>query len=179
MVQRNIIEEFVSANVVSAVDIQEVMDSSGVSSKGYSAIQRSVSQALVAKGIKKRMLPKPSHVWKLRGELNSKQFDYFGPPFHIKEQYKSFTYDEFNNIFMDLEILQQRMVEYYNITIQETGGVLQFALKMDECEILKDKKMERVTITLMNRALSNVSKNFDLYFSMQCMVAWSFSGSIQ
>ena len=87
VVQRNIIEEFVSANVVSAVDIQEVMDSSGVSSKGYTAIQRSVSQALVAalvtKGIKKRMLPKPSHIWKLRSELNSKQFDYFGPPFQF------------------------------------------------------------------------------------------------
>ena len=68
---------------------------------------------------------------------------------------------------MDLEILQQRMVEYYNITLQETGGVLQFALKMDECEILKEKKMERVIITLMNRALSNVSKNWDLYFSVQ------------
>ena len=88
------------------------------------AIQRSLSRALAAKGIKKRILPKPSHVWKLLGELNSNQFDYFGPPFHIKDQNKSFSYDEFNNIFMDLEILQQRMVEYYNITLQETGGVL-------------------------------------------------------
>ena len=37
---------------------------------------------------------------------------------------------------------------------------------MDEYEILKEKKMERVTITLMNRALSNVSKNSNLYFNV-------------
>ena len=38
VVQRRIIDEFVSTNVVSTVDIQEVMDSSGVSCKGYTAI---------------------------------------------------------------------------------------------------------------------------------------------
>lgn len=76
-------------------------------------------------------------------------------------------YDDFNNIFMDLELLQQRMVEYYDIAFEETGGVLQFVMKMDECKILKEKKMERVTITLMNRALANVSKDEKLYFSVQ------------
>lgn len=66
--------------------------------------------------------------------------------------------DEFNNIFMDLELLQRRMVEYYDISFEESGGILQFVIKMDECEFLKEKKMERVTITLMNRALANVSR---------------------
>ena len=55
-------------------------------------------------------------------------------------------YDEFNNIFMDLELLQKRMVEFYDISYEETSGVLQFVIKMDECEISKEKKMERVTI---------------------------------
>ena len=38
VVQRHIVDKFVSNNMVSTVDIQEVMDSSGVSRKGYSAI---------------------------------------------------------------------------------------------------------------------------------------------
>ena len=68
---------------------------------------------------------------------------------------------------MELELLQRRMVEFYNITHAETNGVLNFVLKMDECEILNDKKMERVAITLMDRAMGKVPREDPLYFSVQ------------
>lgn len=183
VVQRQIVNQFVSNSVVPAVDIQEVMDSSGVSRNGYAAIQKSVSRVLGARGVKQKLLPCTTEVWKLRGDLNSEQFDYFGAPFHIKEEYnhnnETFMYDEFNNIFMDLEILQKRMVEYYDVTYEETCGVLHFVIKMDECEILKEKKMERVTITLMNRAMANLSRDKQNYFSVQSESNIWWLGSFQ
>ncbi len=59
------------------------------------------------------------------------------------------------------------MVELYNISHAETNGVLNFVLKMDECEILKDVKMERVAITLMDRAMANMPRDDPRYFSVQ------------
>ena len=50
---------------------------------------------------------------------------------------------------------------------------------MDECEILKEKKMERVTITLMNRTLANVSRDDKRYFSVQSETNIWWLGSFQ
>ena len=59
-------------------------------------------------------------------------------------------------------------MEFYNITLEECKGVLKFVIKLDECEIVKEKKIERVTITLMNRALdSSITKTNSKYFSVQ------------
>ena len=50
----------------------------------------------------------------------------------------------------------------------ECGGILKFVLKIDKCELLKCKKMERVMITLMNRALdSSITKKDPRFFSVQ------------
>ncbi|MCO5548293.1 hypothetical protein L7F22_001750 [Adiantum nelumboides] len=49
----------------------------------------------------------------------------------------------------------------------ESSGVLHFVLKLDECELVKKKKLERVTVTLMNRALSKCHADDPLYFSVQ------------
>ena len=41
-------------------------------------------------------------------------------------------------------------------------------LKLDEAEVLHGKKFERVSLTLMNRALDpEIQKNDDRYFSVQ------------
>ena len=37
--------------------------------------------------------------------------------------------------------------------VEETNERATFVLKLDECELLKGRKLERVSITLMNRAL--------------------------
>ena len=45
---------------------------------------------------------------------------------------------------------------------------LTFVLKLDEAEIMHGKKFERVSISLMNRALDpEVIKNDERYFSVQ------------
>ena len=69
---------------------------------------------------------------------------------------------------MELQQLQRRMVEIYNITFEECKGVLKFVVKINECKIVKEKKMQRVTITLMNRALDpSITKTSSKYFSVQ------------
>lgn len=171
VVQRDIVGQFVSNTCVSSTDIQESMDSLGVSRKGYAALQKSISKALGSNRIKHNFLPNPTTVWNCRQELNVAQLEHFGTPFHITEEYVSeqgsMVYDEFNNLFMDLELLQKRMVEFYDMTLQECSGTLHFVLKMDECEVLKQRKLERVTITLMNRAMSNMERTDSKYFSVQ------------
>ena len=61
------------------------------------------------------------------------------------------------------------MVQFYNITMDEVEGKLIFVLKLDECEILKQNKTERITITLMNRALQSTPRrtNDENCFSVQ------------
>ena len=66
------------------------------------------------------------------------------------------------------------MVGSYGVTLAENDGVLKFVIKLDECEVIKMQKMERITITLMNRALSpilnsfgNIDKNDPRYFNVQ------------
>ena len=46
------------------------------------------------------------------------------------------------------------MIRFYNLSLEEAQGVVKFVIKLDETEIVKCKKLERVSITLMNRALS-------------------------
>ena len=64
-----------------------------------------------------------------------------------------------STIYFDLQNLQKKMVRFYNITMAEVNGKLQFVLKLDECEILKQKKTEHITVTLMNRDLQSKSTN--------------------
>ncbi len=170
-VQRKIVGHFVSQNCIPSTDIQESMDALGVSRRGYAMIQKSVSHVLGREKIKHSLLPTPASVWRRRHELNISQEKFIGTPYHIVQEYTGgsapLKFDEYNNLFLDLELLQKRMVEFYNITFEECAGKLQFVLKMDECEILKQTKFERVTITLMNRALQNINKNDPSYFSVQ------------
>ena len=42
------------------------------------------------------------------------------------------------------------MVRYYDLTLEETGGKLIFVLKL---QVVKGQRLERVSLTLMNRAL--------------------------
>ena len=51
------------------------------------------------------------------------------------------------------------MVKFYNISVAKVNNKLIFVLKLDECEILKQKKTERITVTLMNRALQSKPTN--------------------
>ena len=160
-----------SQNPVSVEGIQSAMDETGISHNGYGFLQKKVISSFKSQGIKPKLLPTHATVWRHRKYLNIKQEDYVGKPYHINGEFQAnqglVAYDEYNNIFMDLEMLQIQMVEFYNISHAETNGVLNFVLKMDECEILKDVKMERVAITLMDRAMANMPRDDPRYFSVQ------------
>ena len=91
---------------------------------------------------------------------------------HIEDTYYSVkgdvVFNSYNNIFYNLEALQCFIVQLFDITEEESDGVLKFVLKLDECQIVKERKLERVTITLMNRALdSTVTKESSKWFSVQ------------
>ena len=60
------------------------------------------------------------------------------------------------------------MVVFYDITTVECSGLLKFVIKLDESEIVKGQKLERVSITLMNRALNTtIAEDDQRYFSVQ------------
>ena len=79
-----------------------------------------------------------------------------------------FELHERNNFVLRLERLQSTMVQFYDMTQEECNGILKFVIKLDESEIVKGQKMERVSITLMNRALDpRVTPKDPKYFSVQ------------
>ena len=46
------------------------------------------------------------------------------------------------------------MIRYYGITHSECNGKILFVLKLDECQVVKGQRLERVSITMMSRALA-------------------------
>ena len=179
-VKQRIIEEFVDETKVDSMDVQIVMDDCGISRRGYSNVFKAMKSKLKEKKITTSLLPLPTHMRKSRTELNQTVAEFLGPAFHIQGGFQNkdreVHFNEYNNIFFDLERLEQNMVRFYNISPDEVDSKLIFVLKLDECEILKQKKTERITITLMNRALQKkplwknvqqMDKNNSTYFSVQ------------
>ena len=84
-------------------------------------------------------------------------FELLGQPSHITAVYTSKSKpkrcDEYNNIFFDLTLIQKAMMRFYNLSHEKAKAVVKFVIKLDETEIVKCNKLERVSITLMNRAL--------------------------
>ena len=74
-------------------------------------------------------------------------------PYEKQEKKSHFEYNAFNSIWMDLKKVQIAMVQLYGINVSECDGKLIFVLKLDEAQILKCQKMERISICIMNRAL--------------------------
>ena len=164
------ISELIKANQIDASEVQAIMDETGISNQGYKSLYKCISQ----KGKAKKLcsLPKPKWVNSKCHEVNSEVLNKLGTPFHINGLFSSkgreIEFNEYNNIFFDLEALQRYSVQFFEVTAMECSGVLKFVLKIDECELLKCKKMERVTITLMNRALDpSITKKDARIFSVQ------------
>ena len=74
-------------------------------------------------------------------------------PYEKNNKKSIFHYTIFNNIWMDLRKIQKAMVKMYGITVDKCNGLLKFVIKLDEAQIQKCQKMERVSISLMNRAI--------------------------
>lgn len=163
---------FMNKNQLDASQVQAILDESGISQKGYSILYKALAEKGASKRNKGSLLPKPMKVKSARHHVNSEVLEKLGSPIHIEATYvdkeREVVFNQHNNIFFDLETLQRYAVEFFEISTEECGGVLKFVLKLDECEILKNRKMERVTITLMNRALDpSITKDDKRHFSVQ------------
>ena len=163
---------FMNKNQLDATQVQAILDESGISQKGYSILYKALAEKGPSKQNKGSLLPKPMKVKSARHHVNSEVLEKLGSPVHIEATYvdkeREVVFNQYNNIFFDLETLQRYAVQFFEIRREECGGVLKFVLKLDECEILKNRKMERVTITLMNRALDHsITKGDKRHFSVQ------------
>ena len=56
-----------------------------------------------------------------------------------------------------MEVFQQAMVPYYDMTLEETHSRTIFVLNLDACQVVKGQKVERTSLMLMSRALKQNS----------------------
>ena len=136
----------------------ETCDAAGISRKGYEALYRVITMAQRAKGFIRPILPTPYSISMAKVSANSEVAALLGGYKYVTNSMplphgKSFQYNQFNNVYIDAIKLQQAMVQYYGVTREECNGKLIFVLKLDECQVVKGQRLERVSLTLMNRAL--------------------------
>lgn len=173
-----IVKDFVDKNTIHTRDVQKTLDDCGISRGGYTQIFSLIKKTLKEQKVHTNILPKPYHIRKERLNLNNEISEMIGETYFVagifQHKDRHIIFNEGNNIFYCTTSLQKAMVKYYNFISLETHGPLIFVIKLDECEVLKQKKMERITITIMNRALSppldangNIDKESDKYFSVQ------------
>lgn len=152
-------------HVLDARVIQGACDDSGISRKAYTLLFKIVQEAFAHVKIRKLPLPRPFRVKKTRYCLNESMSMLIGEPFHIKKLYTcesgTLEYNESNNLFLDINKVVAYMIKYYKIFEREVQGKLILVIKLDESEIIKGQKLERVSITFMNRALNNTENDAD------------------
>ncbi|MCO5559335.1 hypothetical protein L7F22_012932 [Adiantum nelumboides] len=168
-----ILTSFMNENQLEPMDVQAILDESGISQMGYMELFKTLVKKSQNKLQRGSLLPKPSHVKAACQHVNDEVFEKLGSPFHIKATFlgnggRKVQFNEHNNLFVDLEALQRYAVHFFYFNREESDGVLKFVLKLNKCEVLNNKKLERVTITLMNRALDpSITKEDPRYFSVQ------------
>ena len=165
------VQQFILDNQLDA-QIQSILDEANISNSGYSVLYKSLCSKLKSSNVHGSLLPKPTSIRSIQKVVNEEVVHLLGAPFHIEYIYTSLKGDVIftthNNIFYNLEALQCYIVQLFDMTEEECGGVLKFVIKLDECQIVKERKLERVTITLMNRALDpNIKKGNPKWFSVQ------------
>lgn len=171
-VTQQYVEKFITTNQLEPRQVQSILDEANISNSGYSALFKSLHFKLKNSNVRKSILPNPSTLRSIRKVINEEVLQLLGEPYHIEDTYKStkgdVVFDSHNNLFYNIEALQCYIVQQFDITESECNGVLKFVIKLDECQIVKERKLERVTITLMNRALDRTitSSNYK-WFSVQ------------
>ena len=144
-------------HAITPLEMLDVMDSAGISQKGYRALYRLITSGLRVKGFKRSVLPTPYSLEMARKTANGKVDAMFNGYRWVEDLMplvdRVYEYNKFNNVYIDMEELQRAMVRYYDLTIEETRQKLIFVLKLDECQVVKGQRLERVSVTLMSRAL--------------------------
>lgn len=156
--------------VIDRTLIQGACDFSGISREAYASIFKIIKEAFGQLHVRKFPIPRPFQIRLERDVLNKGMQNVIGIPFHINEIYNSksgnLSYNSTNNLFVDLNHLLRFIVKFYNITSVSMSKLI-LVVKLDESEVIKGQKLERVSITLMNGALSNATNSRDLNFSVQ------------
>ncbi|KAJ7560879.1 hypothetical protein O6H91_03G004200 [Diphasiastrum complanatum] len=115
-------------------------------------------------------IPRSFQIKLERDVLNRGLQNIIGIPYHINEIYNSkhgtLSYDSTNNMFVDLNHLLRFIVKFYGIT-NESVEKLILVLKLDESEVIKGQKLERVSVTIMSGTLSSTINSESLDFSVQ------------
>lgn len=169
-----IVAETIMSEVSKILDstlVQGACDFSSISREAYATMFKLIKEAFSQVSIKKFPIPRPFQLKKKRDMLNIGMQKIVGIPFHINEVYsskgESLSYDMSNNLFIDINQLLTFLVEFYSLTNEKVNNKLIIVLKLDESEIIKGQKMERVSLTLMNGALLNSEHSADFPFSVQ------------
>lgn len=161
--------------------VQSVCDDTGISRRGYKTLFKCLQEGLVNAGITKVVIPCPFHVANARARSNRKIVDLMGDMYHIEatkemkqkggkknKQNEIVILNPKNNIWLDLEKTLQAMVKFYDISVEEFKGKLIFVIKLDQMELINNEKYERISVTLMNRAMDpNIEVTDKKYFSVQ------------
>ena len=163
------------------MDIQKLLDKTIVHGacdfarisrdSAYSTIFKLITEAFKQVQMKKIPIPRSYHLKQERNTLNIGMQKIIGTPFHIEETYhtegRCISYNASNNLFVDVNQLLRYMISFYDISVEKVNAKIVVVLKLDESEIIKGQKMERVSITLMNGALGQSRHQGDLNFSVQ------------
>ena len=165
------LQQFMEQNVIAPEEMQMTLDSVGISREAYTTLYGTMQNRLKTTKVKGSLLPKPFYIRTAKYRANENIMKILGDPQFVEGVYPgqkgAVKYDRYNNLYLDLKTVQREMIKFYNLSLEESEGIAKFVVKLDECEILKNRKLERVSITLMNRALAYTEGKRQDNFSVQ------------
>lgn len=144
--------------VLSPELVQRALDKGGASKKSWEEVYSTLNEAFKASGLNIRQaVPCPNQTNEVLKVLNE-SFDKMGAFIVPNEEDEGEGAEGeekiMDNVMMDVIKLLQTLVHLYDIKAEEVMSVLKICIKLDETVWAGDKKMERLTITIMNRALA-------------------------
>ena len=125
----------------------EVCDSARISFKTYEALYQVITLGHKKKGLS-RLLPTPYSVSlskkcaknDVASLLGGFQCVHDAMPL---DNSKSFCYNKFNNVYIDLLKLQESMIRFYGLTQEECDSKVIFVMKLDECQVVKGQCLKQ------------------------------------
>lgn len=149
--------------------IQRALDVGGGSNKSWQQLFNTMNGAFAEIGLSiHKAIPNPHQQREFCGVMNE-AFKGLGA-FKVEEGEATVEGADniMQNVQMDVNKVLQTLVHLYDLRAEEVNGKLKVCLKLDETIWAGDRKMERLTVTVMNRALGGKdSCEPDQWFSVQ------------
>ena len=151
----------------------------GISTQSYRTLFNKVKDGFNSKLGKKVviLILKPYHMNKARNILNIELIELVGELLHFlntqmiiekNDEKRLIKLTKVNNFIINVQKLQRAMVKFCDMSTHDYSGKLKFVIKLDENEVIKGHQLERVSLTLMNKALdASIIKKDERYFSAQ------------